>query len=338
MKIKIARKSGWIEVSGELKLPEHEPYCNFHTLQRNGKSISWSLPRLNMEILPTLNLSTSNKLDWIRANLKAMFSADQEGLWMTNSRDDPMVELKGSMFTLISAAAGWPDNDTRIRTKPERAILIALDDISQVTSILFITGIKLDGPSDSIVVDAHILPLRDEIIENLKPELEIMDADSSKMICRREEFKFWKCYFRTTIEQSRSWSHTEKCNEVTRFKYHQKKEAICRCGEGQVSADFRAIKKWEKFIPYVTRCPLTPIFPTPYAEATLSNKSNLGSLGNRFANLGVSDSAPGCWMCHKTDLDRLKKCARCEIAQYCSKGCQKGDWKRHKKECGKTSR
>ena len=106
MKIKISRKLGWIELSGELKLQDREPHLNFHTLQHDGKSISWSLPRLNIDILPTLNLSTSNKLNWIRGNLKSMFSAREDGLWVTNSRADPMVEFKGSLFTLIDAATG----------------------------------------------------------------------------------------------------------------------------------------------------------------------------------------------------------------------------------------
>ena len=54
MKIKISRKSGWIELSGELKLQENEPYINFHTFQHNGKNISWSLPRLNVDITPNI--------------------------------------------------------------------------------------------------------------------------------------------------------------------------------------------------------------------------------------------------------------------------------------------
>ena len=29
----------------------------------------------------------------------------------------------------------------------------------------------------------------------------------------------------------------------------------------------------------------------------------------------------------------LKKCMRCEGVRYCSKECQKADWKRHKPEC-----
>ncbi|KAK3343547.1 hypothetical protein B0T25DRAFT_554606 [Lasiosphaeria hispida] len=34
----------------------------------------------------------------------------------------------------------------------------------------------------------------------------------------------------------------------------------------------------------------------------------------------------------------LKHCAKCSVTQYCSRDCQKADWKSHKKVCGKQGR
>jgi hypothetical protein len=42
-----------------------------------------------------------------------------------------------------------------------------------------------------------------------------------------------------------------------------------------------------------------------------------------------------CHWCTKIAID-LSRCNRCGIAFYCDKTCQKKDWKRHKKWCGKT--
>ena len=52
--IKISRKLGWIELTGELKFRDNHAPLNFHTLRHDGKSISWSLPRLNIDILPSI--------------------------------------------------------------------------------------------------------------------------------------------------------------------------------------------------------------------------------------------------------------------------------------------
>lgn len=43
-----------------------------------------------------------------------------------------------------------------------------------------------------------------------------------------------------------------------------------------------------------------------------------------------------CNTCKKTDVD-LKKCAKCQTTLYCSRDCQKADWKAHKKVCNSNS-
>jgi len=34
-----------------------------------------------------------------------------------------------------------------------------------------------------------------------------------------------------------------------------------------------------------------------------------------------------------TPPEELKRCARCQWTHYCSAGCQRDDWRRHKKTC-----
>jgi hypothetical protein len=40
-------------------------------------TVSWTLPRVVIDLLPTLDLSNSRQLEWIRANLKSMFTRDE---------------------------------------------------------------------------------------------------------------------------------------------------------------------------------------------------------------------------------------------------------------------
>ncbi|KAL6868777.1 hypothetical protein ACO1O0_000095 [Amphichorda felina] len=45
-----------------------------------------------------------------------------------------------------------------------------------------------------------------------------------------------------------------------------------------------------------------------------------------------------CNMCHKPSSEvNLKRCAKCRVTQYCSRDCQKADWKFHKKICVKQA-
>ena len=45
-----------------------------------------------------------------------------------------------------------------------------------------------------------------------------------------------------------------------------------------------------------------------------------------------------CTSCHKPSSEvTLKRCAKCSTTPYCSRDCQKADWKAHKKICGRQS-
>lgn len=50
-------------------------------------------------------------------------------------------------------------------------------------------------------------------------------------------------------------------------------------------------------------------------------------------------SEPRCNKCAKTKSEHgvnLKRCAKCKNPHYCSRDCQKADWKTHKKSCSMT--
>ena len=50
--------------------------------------------------------------------------------------------------------------------------------------------------------------------------------------------------------------------------------------------------------------------------------------------------APICTNCKKPQSDfpdPLKRCAKCQNSLYCSRECQKADWKVHKRSCGSTA-
>lgn len=49
-----------------------------------------------------------------------------------------------------------------------------------------------------------------------------------------------------------------------------------------------------------------------------------------------STPSPCCFICHKLQTElplALKRCAKCQGTLYCSRQCQKNDWKNHKRIC-----
>ncbi|KAH6716625.1 hypothetical protein BKA61DRAFT_572707 [Leptodontidium sp. MPI-SDFR-AT-0119] len=71
------------------------------------------------------------------------------------------------------------------------------------------------------------------------------------------------------------------------------------------------------------------------SQVPASNGESSSSSGPSQANANTG-SQPACSKI-STDEKPLKPCTKCQSVQYCSKECQKADFKNHKKECAKKA-
>lgn len=56
--------------------------------------------------------------------------------------------------------------------------------------------------------------------------------------------------------------------------------------------------------------------------------------GSPFASaLNVSELSTRCHYCWKLAEKKLSRCSKCQVVKYCSRTCQRNDWKTHKLEC-----
>ncbi|CAP65695.1 uncharacterized protein PODANS_7_960, partial [Podospora anserina S mat+] len=83
----------------------------------------------------------------------------------------------------------------------------------------------------------------------------------------------------------------------------------------------RAVTCWPEDLSLSFQVPQT--LPKPrLSEATHSDLTQL--------------TMSSCTTCSKSASEvPLKRCAKCTLTEYCSRECQKQDWKAHKKICGK---
>ena len=340
-RIRIARKSGWIEVIATIQnySDVSKPVAVTFPITRNFGSqstVSWNMPRLVLDALPTLNtVSNSRQRDWLSVHLKSMHSAEEIALLNAGKVENLVKSNYVKYATSVIFSPFHKSNADFAEYLPGVVMLWErFDNSGTARAILFIDNIKLESSADSVVADAYLWPLNPDVIRRCKPLLEPLVEGAQPLSCTLDEFDSFAQYVKCSIERSRQWSHEQSCyaNEMFQGSYADKPAALCNCGAGKVSPTFTANKHWAKFAPFVTRFSLSPIFPVPYVNP-------IGALlGGYFPDQDsssadeISDVSRQCLLCKSTP-DKLKKCGKCGLARYCSRECQRKDWNRHKTQC-----
>ncbi|KAK3989369.1 hypothetical protein QBC44DRAFT_267148 [Cladorrhinum sp. PSN332] len=401
VKTRIARKSSWIELIAEIvKDPASAPLPSFTSpvfisspanpnLPRNSSltpppSTTVSLPitpYLKLSKLPIIDLSKANgeSFSWLNTHTTFMFSPRERHLRENPSHPLPassktqrtVVEFKDSLFSMFMQFPGIQGDKHNIFgiTNPSNG---------GVHILFFVSSLRLDLASRSVVLDAAALPLFDELMPKLKSFLPALTGRRFVHIKVNDaELEMWKEMMPAMAERCREgWTHKAgRCGYAKAMKApistEVGEECICRCGNGQFPKGFKAegVPMWENIKRYCTRVAISPLFANPLAERVSLLLSEFDSMSDRaFASQGRRGARPaftgmvddalaaadnggnrnggdgtvqsGCAKCGEEmskNGQELKSCAKCRKVRYCSRECQKADWKAHKKDCGSTS-
>lgn len=339
-RIRVARKSGWIEVITVFSQSTTESFSftRFPVMKEaTGNYYSWNMPRLLPSFLPRLKSSTTTDHSWINAKLSVSLSPRERSLHEKHlqhlTTGDQLVDFKENMFSLFTHAAG-----TR-PLKPETAPNTFFLDIEGdgVMTIIFLASLRLDQNDGTVVADSFILPLVPELVAIFANELAaLLDKGGVSLKCTRDAYQLWTSFLKASVERSRTWSHQRNCPGKFRDRpFDHNQQFLCRCGSGTGTHEFEAVREWKPFSSFVTRCLISPLFPVQCMESVVSRTADAQQRSTANLSEEVTAVDRACFTCKSKggEKGKLLTCKGCRKATYCSKECQKKDWKQHKITC-----
>lgn len=360
-RLKVARKSGWIEVCAEILPLQIVSAARLNPLpltwDTNHVFSPWNAPYVNFNQLPRIAIGRNPNLypSWLQTHLDGMVS-DVE---LTQSGPDMVGQnywFKHSIITIFKYVA-----EKLTANDPVSLVLVPAGDPEEYGGMLFFifTGLYFDGNMQSVVVKGYVVEVNQSTLGNPRflPIVNKWILSGRSPDIRPEVFMLWKRALPVMAERCRDYPHVPACRFAKGLPALLELEEahVCGCGIGKVGGDLKD-SKYAAATPFVTPVAISPLFHAGYIESTRHGvlDYNTGTTRDRFSqSLPESEylrsrpqptsttSSPShvvkeestvkkCKSCGK---DGVKTCGRCGQVYYCSRKCQQNDWKRHKPEC-----
>ncbi|EGN92847.1 hypothetical protein SERLA73DRAFT_172514 [Serpula lacrymans var. lacrymans S7.3] len=311
-KVQVARKSKYIEIVSPLSLGyvKGRPDIlvgKFLLVMQGQTATLWNVHRVNLDRLPLLKDEDSGKVRWMNHHLCLMYS-DRE----IKVLQDVMVNLKNSICMMFTSFIGFPN----ARKRP-LAFGLFIPSIANVYTIIFMTGIRLDLSSHTVVANVWVMPLPLPI-----SSMNALGTISVKLLHIEtdfEEMRAWKQLLPVLTERCRTWRHKESCEYLAKgivpLSLECSESPICTCGRGVDTADLQKVEEWKHLAPFVTRAALSPIFSVSYLESSTSSTTPTTE--------GSTEREPVCAACGNKGKPNLLRCSICKKVYYCSAECQR---------------
>lgn len=343
--LRVSRKSAWIELLVNPSVATDIAGYSLHTLpvlNDHNCYLVWNIPYISLNLLPILDTTRCNNMEkWVNQHISNMWSDRERKIRNDGEQMDVKMELKESIQTIFLHAAGLGPSG-----KPERVFSLCAPEHGGNHMLIFVTDLRLDLSSQTAVVDAYVLPLTEEVIARYPRRISRIYRNGIVNIRVGEgELTGWKDMMPALAERCRTWKHTSACEYRVSgipVSIAMGQSPLCSCGLGAAEEEFVRHKDWEPFRNYVTRIALSPLFAVSYIERTTGMVKEMNffldaqelTTRESFSNLVQDNVCQNCGVeAGILEGVQLTKCNRCKTAMYCSKACQKQDWKKHRAEC-----
>jgi hypothetical protein len=283
---------------------------NPFSVVRTGEMLSpWTIHRLNLSRLPTLDFTATNMEEWLGFHLGSMMSTREHSL-RKHHGSDTLMFIKDALGGLFAGFSGTqPGPRCRVFSLQDQAT-------NNLDTLFFITDLRFDLQCHTMICDGYVLPLTHDLMRKIAiPFIKLLQSENVGTL--EGEIQAWKKLIPAFVERCRSWTHGANCEYLAQrnipLTEEMELDPLCSCGRGKDAEGMSKVALWRNFAPYVTRIALSPLFTVSYLE----------SIGRD----------PWCSVCRKKGKPKLLTCTVCKAVKYCSKDCQKKDWKVHKQRC-----
>ncbi|KAJ7089705.1 hypothetical protein B0H15DRAFT_267405 [Mycena belliarum] len=324
-KVRIARKSGWIEIEVPLRMSNVSTLVDFAItsgLTQHGGPVLWSIHRINLTTIPLIEgkACRGRIVKTVQVHCALTFS-DREHNMGPNVCSSALIDVKRSITDLIFKV---------FESSGLRAVRLS-DPQDGVYTVLYCNGVRMDLASHTFVVDVCVLPLTEDLIKGpLGRTIVELSSQGITIITPRDEVEAWKHLLVAFTERCRTWTHTSTCQYATLGRIPASvnifEDPLCGCGKGIDLDGLSLDKRWKRLAPLMTRAAISPLFALAYME-TIDRQIK--------TQLEKTNAAKKCAACQKPELanSRLLKCSVCRGVEYCGRKCQQGHWKEHKRVC-----
>jgi hypothetical protein len=341
-KLRIARKSSYIEVvvhvakcSGWMNYP----HCMFPIYSQSGKLVNLNMSYLDLQKCPVIQIMHHDRLGWLTPHLALAMSARERALrekedLPRSASEQLRLDFKESIFSILIQFAGLQGTKSQ---------LFYLNDAANggVHVIILASALRLDLANRAVILDCAVLPLDDALMPKIMNSLaELQEFGGIVVKVDDAELRLWRHALPTYVERCRNWVHRYNCeyrmSGAIPLSTENGKPLLCTCGSGKFPTNLISnVPGWSGLSKYAVRAAISPAFWAPFADDMYS--PYLVDLGKNNIAGGEKGPTDGrCVSCGKTkqaDGRGLLNCARCMKAKYCSRECQRADWKAHKSVC-----
>jgi hypothetical protein len=310
----------------------------FPVVFNRGRSTPWNVHRVNIDKLPAIETSNPEIIKMLKYHVVMSFSNEERALRDQGSVDT-ITTIKDALHRIF-VLSSHPDG--RIK---RTVFALSESSMGGIDTLIFVTELRLDLASHTVIADACVLPLTRTLLENssLKRHLgQIILGQPHIIEMVGTIVEAWKSLIVAWVERCRRWKHADNCEYLSSgngavsipISTQYRTVPICGCGRGRDVHEFkRSFGQWKDLAPFLTRMAISPLFFASYMERGVRLPSIETSVEEALHQQSLSVASHRCALCKGEGKPKLLVCSKCKQIRYCSSSCQKADWRGHKTTC-----